>query len=447
MQWAASLDAQFTRLGAGGGDGTVCIGAPADPRVQRLFGMMPIMSAAPETVRRDRRLDVLVATCQLVVTDGIDGVRSATVAATAKLSVGTVHYYYPTLDDLMLAAFLWDEEQVLDPLAGREPTDDPLGTLELLLSGQFARSGPEVRASFLLWQEYARRAMIDERIREVVVRRIERWVEVMAELVRAAADRGEYREPADALTAARSFAALQFGASALQLIELIPVEQAQGDLAFHVERSAAGSSRPSKAAHPVPQSPAAGAPTEAPALVLDATLELVARGGLRGVHFAEVGTRAGFSTALPRYYFPNMPTLLAAAFSRFAERRRERMRRLVATSADPRERVRLAVAALAAMDAAARRDELFIWHEFVRQAFIHGDARPAVCAAVRDDIDALVGLLIEAQPAAADPRSAARRLVELADGVSLGGLLGILDVDETGRILDWAVADELDAQR
>ena len=181
--------------------------------------------------------------------------------------------------------------------------------------------------------------------------------------------------------------------------------------------------------------------------MLDATLELVARGGLRGVHFAEVGTRAGFSTALPRYYFPNMPTLLAAAFSRFAERRRERMRRLVATSADPRERVRLAVAALAAMDAAARRDELFIWHEFVRQAFIHGDARPAVCAAVRDDIDALVGLLIEAQPAAADPRSAARRLVELADGVSLGGLLGILDVDETGRILDWAVADELDAQR
>ena len=402
------------------------------------------MSASAKVKRRDRRTDILAATCQLVVTDGLDGLRSASVAAAAETSVGLVHYHYPTLDDLALAAYLWDEQRVWDPFGDLDPTVDPLGTLDLLLAGQLSQPEPDVRAGFMLWQEYARRAIVDERIREVVVRRIERWVGVMEELIRAAAGRGAYANAAGADVAAPRFAALLFGASVLHLIGLIPVEQAAADMTVQLEQSATTASQPAATASPVPASPTSAETTEPADLILDATLALIAEHGVRAVHFADVGDKAGCSTTLPRYYFSTMDGLLAAAFARFTDRRLERVRRLVDTSRDPRERVRLAVAGLTSMDSANGHDDLVIWHEFLRLGFIRDDVRPAVCAAAQSDIDELQALL----PAAADvadPAAAARHLVELSNGVGLGSLLGILAADDAVRIIDWAVTDALDA--
>ncbi|MGI9186395.1 MAG: TetR/AcrR family transcriptional regulator [Gaiellales bacterium] len=401
------------------------------------------MSATPATKRRDRRADILAATCRVVVSDGLDGLRSATVSAAAGTSAGLVHYHFPTLDDLALAAYLWDEERVWEPLAGVDATADPLGMLELLLVGQLTEPEADVRAGFMLWQEYARRAIVDDRIREVVVRRIERWVDVMTGLIRSAAEQGTYADAEAAATAAPLFAALLFGASALHLSGLVPIEVAANDMATQLAQRVTGTSRPAAAA-PVPASSDAEVASVSSDAVLDATLAVVARGGVRAVHFADVAAEAGVSTALPRYYFATLHGLLAAAFARFTERRRARVRQLIASASDPRERVRFAVVGLAAMDSPQRRDELIIWHEFLRLGFIHDDVRPVVCAAAQSDIDELSMLLGAAGAAdTRDPDATARQLVELVSGVGLGELLGILGADEAVRILDWAVADAL----
>ena len=407
-------------------------------------GIMHPVSASPPSKRRDRRQEILAATCVLVVSDGIDGLRSATVAAEAGTSVGLVHYHYPTLDDLVLAAYVWDQERTWDPFAGLDPAADPLGTLELLLAGQLSQPESEVRAGFMLWQEYARRALFDERIHDVVVRRITRWIGVMAELVGAAAERGEYADAAAAELASARFAATLFGASVLHLTGLIPVGEAAADMSALLAASTVSTTQPAVRAAEPPQSPAAAEPADPPALLLAATLRLIARGGVRAVHFAEVAEEAGFSTALPRYYYATMDGLLLGALQRLVEQRRERVQRLVAATADPAQRVRGAVLAQAAFDLAEGRDERVILHEFLRLGFVHETFRPAVCAALQEDIDVLARLIADVPTAAGSPADASvRQLVESINGVMLGSLLGILDDAAAVRVLDWAVVDAL----
>jgi AcrR family transcriptional regulator len=193
------------------------------------------------------------------------------------------------------------------------------------------------------------------------------------------------------------------------------------------------------------------APPEASAAdaILDAALRVIARGGVRAAHFADIAEEAGVSTALPRYYHGTLDGLLAAAFARFVGQRRDRMLARAALIDDPRERVRDAVLADTVLTPGERRDARVIWHEFLRLGFVREDLRGAVGAAVGADIDRLAGLIAEAQAvdaaaAGVVPLAAARRLVEALNGLDLGGLLGLVDDEQALRILSWVVADELD---
>lgn len=401
------------------------------------------MSAPPKRLRRDRRTDILAATCEVVVRDGIDGLRSASVARAARTSEGLVHYHYPTLDDLVLAAYLWDQQRIWDPFDDLDPTADPLGTLDLLLAGQFAPPEAEVRAGFVLWQEYARRAVFDERIREVVVRRIERWVQVLATLIAAGAQRGEFADAGRAEEMAPGLASRVFGASVLHLIGLIPVEQAAADLEAQLAHAAAVPPGRAIAEIAVAPAPSPPAPDDAPTAILDATLALIARGGIRSVHFTDVGEEAGCSAALPRYHFGTMRDLLMAAFARFTEQRLDRVRAAAAAVDDPRTRVEFAIAALAALDVESQHGELAIWHEYLRLAFVHDAFGSAVRAAAQAEIDVVAALVADAQPEA--DAAAARGLVELVNGVGIGSLVGVLDAPASRRILGGAVGDALDA--
>ena len=406
--------------------------------------------SATQAPKRDRRLDILAATCRLVVRDGIDGIRSAGVAAEAGTSVGLVHYHYPTLDDLVLAAYLWDQERAWTPVAELDQEDDPVAMLRLLLEGQLAASEPDVRAAFVLWQEYARRAVFDEAIRAAVVLRIERWLDAMTELLRAAHARGACTWGTDADKASLQLAAALFGGSVLHLIGLIPVEAAAADMRASLDR-VLGTRQPLPATTVALRRLTLPAPPEASAAdaILDAALRVIARGGVRAAHFADIAEEAGVSTALPRYYHGTLDGLLAAAFARFVGQRRDRMLARAALIDDPRERVRDAVLADTVLTPDEQRDARVIWHEFLRLGFVREDLRGAVGAAVGADIDRLAGLIAEAQAvdaaaAGVVPLAAARRLVEALNGLDLGGLLGLVDDEQALRILSWAVADELD---
>jgi AcrR family transcriptional regulator len=69
---------------------------------------------------------ILAAACRVIVRRGVDATRIADIAREAGTSTGTVHYYFETKDDVLLAALEWANEQPyirVDELLGREADD------------------------------------------------------------------------------------------------------------------------------------------------------------------------------------------------------------------------------------------------------------------------------------------------------------------------------------
>lgn len=69
---------------------------------------------------------ILAAACQVIVRRGVDATRIADIAREAGTSTGTVHYYFETKDDVLLAALKWANEQPynrVDELLHQEADD------------------------------------------------------------------------------------------------------------------------------------------------------------------------------------------------------------------------------------------------------------------------------------------------------------------------------------
>jgi AcrR family transcriptional regulator len=77
---------------------------------------------------------ILAAACRVIAHRGAEATRIADIAAEAGTSTGTVHYYFETKDDALLAALKWANEQPyqrMDELLAR--ADDDLARLGTLL--------------------------------------------------------------------------------------------------------------------------------------------------------------------------------------------------------------------------------------------------------------------------------------------------------------------------
>jgi AcrR family transcriptional regulator len=69
---------------------------------------------------------ILGAACRVIVERGFDATRIADIAREAGTSTGTVHYYFETKDDVLLAALKWANEQPyvrMDEELGRDADD------------------------------------------------------------------------------------------------------------------------------------------------------------------------------------------------------------------------------------------------------------------------------------------------------------------------------------
>jgi AcrR family transcriptional regulator len=78
---------------------------------------------AARTAVRPTAEAILAAACRAIVRRGVDATRIADIAAEAGTSTGTVHYYFETKDEVLLAALEWANEQPysrMDELLGRE---------------------------------------------------------------------------------------------------------------------------------------------------------------------------------------------------------------------------------------------------------------------------------------------------------------------------------------
>src|SRR3954453_2142468 len=77
--------------------------APRPAPARRRPGPPP--GAAP---RRPQRLEqILEAACRAILDRGFPATRIADIAAAARVSTGTVHYYFATKDEVLVAALKW----------------------------------------------------------------------------------------------------------------------------------------------------------------------------------------------------------------------------------------------------------------------------------------------------------------------------------------------------
>jgi AcrR family transcriptional regulator len=107
------------------------------------------MDAQDKTIER-RRTErptaeaILAAACRAIVRRGVEATRIADIAREAGTSTGTVHYYFETKDDVLLAALESANDQPyarMDELLGQEADD--LSRLATLLELSIPYPGPQ----------------------------------------------------------------------------------------------------------------------------------------------------------------------------------------------------------------------------------------------------------------------------------------------------------------
>jgi AcrR family transcriptional regulator len=87
---------------------------------------------------------ILAAACRVIVRRGVERTRIVDIAREAGTSTGTVHYYFETKDEVLLAALEWANDQPygrVDDLLGREAND--LSRLGKLLELSIPYPGPQ----------------------------------------------------------------------------------------------------------------------------------------------------------------------------------------------------------------------------------------------------------------------------------------------------------------
>ena len=104
-------------------------------------------------LRHPERLDeILDAACQAIVERGFSDTRVSDIAEVAGTSTGTIHYYFDSKQDVLMAALRWASDRLFGRL---ESADGPDATARLAaLLDSAIPYGPEARHDeYVLWTE------------------------------------------------------------------------------------------------------------------------------------------------------------------------------------------------------------------------------------------------------------------------------------------------------
>jgi AcrR family transcriptional regulator len=105
----------------------------------------------PDPRRPERLEQILAAACQAILERGFPATRIADIARAAGVSTGTVHYYFATKDEVLVAALKWASGRLF---ARVERPGDERATQRLarLLAVSVPHPGP-ARDEYVLWIE------------------------------------------------------------------------------------------------------------------------------------------------------------------------------------------------------------------------------------------------------------------------------------------------------
>jgi len=152
------------------------------------------------------------AAFDLIAERGFEGLRTRDVAARAGVNIATLHYYFPSKEDLIQAVLAAAVARFRRPGSPEAPppAPDPLGQLRGFLRSRerAMRESPDLFAVLL---ELSTRALRDEGIRATMRRTDEEWREHLAGYLRAGVEAGQLRPDLDVQAAAISLVALSKG--------------------------------------------------------------------------------------------------------------------------------------------------------------------------------------------------------------------------------------------
>ena len=158
-----------------------------------------------------RRDEILEAACRAIVERGFADTRVADVAAAAGTSTGTVHYYFESKEEVLVAALRWASDHLLDRLDA--PPDAPaLARLARLLELSIPSRSPKARRDeYVLWIEMWTVVLHNRARLKALEDLSRRWRSLFFDIVEAGAASGELRPVADPHLVAERLVALVDG--------------------------------------------------------------------------------------------------------------------------------------------------------------------------------------------------------------------------------------------
>jgi AcrR family transcriptional regulator len=196
-----------------------------------------VSSPAPAVAERVE--DILQAACRVVLRDGAHGLRMASVAREAAVSKALVHYYFPTRQELLRAAFAYSGERWDDAVAGdlgRATTGARRVERFLLASVDPAAPYGEHRA---LWNEVWSSLRVDAELRPLVHDAYEAWVNELVRLIEDARKDGSVSRTVDARATGWRLAALVDGLDSMLYLGLVDRSRARRLIRQSLERELA----------------------------------------------------------------------------------------------------------------------------------------------------------------------------------------------------------------
>ena len=181
--------------------------------------------------------------------------------------------------------------------------------------------------------------------------------------------------------------------------------------------------------------------------LLDSTVRVIARKGVRGLRVEEVAKDAGVSVALIYHHFGDRSTLLKSALLHIGDRAHEYTR--PDATGDARAAL-LATVLGEIQDDAAIRENSAAWGELRDAAIFDQTLRPTLETQTRAWVADLAAIVRRGQLAGslapdllAD--EIAERLTALVEGLSSRWLAGLISTAEAHALLEGAITRETDA--
>ncbi len=146
--------------------------------------------------RRPERLEqILDAACRAILERGFPATRISDIARAAGVSTGTVHYYFATRDEVLIAALKWASARLFERV--EQPGDDP-PTARLARLLEVAVPYPGLaRDEYVLWLELWLRALHQPELLPQCEAFSSQWRGLFRDIVRSGAERGDFAPVTD----------------------------------------------------------------------------------------------------------------------------------------------------------------------------------------------------------------------------------------------------------